>query len=226
MACVAELTRLHGAHPQLRPVREGSEDWVSISRGWEADQDAAEAIAVRFNRHFEDRVDWVKSARNRRGEIGAECRVKEVGHFGFKLSWRNRTIGPMGPLDPRYHKAFRRASHEVMEWASRRIQPILDTLKVKLQSLYGDRLRGLYVFGSYARPDAGIELPEDSDLDVAVLLTDMESSYAEIEATSGISTDLSLEYGLAISLVHLREADFREGRTNFTRVISKYARSA
>ncbi len=92
-----------------------------------------------------------------------------------------------------------------------------------MEELYGDRFRGLYVFGSYARPDAGIELPEDSDLDVALILSEVESAYKEIDRFGQIVSDLSLEHGLVISLVPVREADFREGRTNFTRVISSYA---
>jgi len=35
--------------------------------------------------------------------------------------------------------------------------------------------------------------------------------------------DLSLEHGLVISVIPIKEADFREGQTNFTRVISQYA---
>jgi type I restriction enzyme S subunit len=35
-----------------------------------------------------------------------------------------------------------------------------------LEAIYGDRLRGVYLYGSYARDDAG----DDSDIDVAVVL--------------------------------------------------------
>jgi uncharacterized protein len=110
-----------------------------------------------------------------------------------------------------------------MEWAASRIQPILDTLKAKLQELYGDRFRGLYVFGSYARPDAGIKLPIDSDLDVAVVLTDFEDRFVERDRVSDVVADLSLTNDIVISLIPIREADYNEGRTNFTRVISEYA---
>ena len=99
----------------------------------------------------------------------------------------------------------------------------LDTLNARLQPLYGERFKGLYVFGSYARPDAGIELSIDSDLDVALILSDFDSPFEERERYGDIVADLSLEHSLVISLVPLREADFREGHTNFTRVISAYA---
>ena len=119
--------------------------------------------------------------------------------------------------------ALRAATQEVWKWAERRIQAILDALNERLRALYRERFRGLYVFGSYARPDTGIELPEDSDLDVALLLSDFENIYDERARFGDITYDLELEHGLAISVIPIREADFREGRTNFTRVISSYA---
>ena len=45
----------------------------------------------------------------------------------------------------------------------REIQPILQELKARLQEVYGERLKGLYLFGSYARGDA----TEDSDIDTS-----------------------------------------------------------
>jgi predicted nucleotidyltransferase len=112
---------------------------------------------------------------------------------------------------------------EISRWAERRIRPVLESLHQRLKALYGERFRGLYVFGSYARPDAGIMLAEDSDLDVALLLSEFESPYSEIERFSEITADISLEHGLVISLVPIREDDFKAGKTNFIRVISEYA---
>ena len=106
---------------------------------------------------------------------------------------------------------------------SERVRTVLDALHDRLRKLYGERFRGLYVFGSYARPDAGIELSEDSDLDVALLLSDFENPYDEIKRFGNITYDLSLEHALAISVIPIRESDYLEGRTNFTRVISEYA---
>ncbi len=222
-AVAKEVEEFHRTHPELRPVRSGSSEWTSVSCGNEADYESAEVIANAFNKHFGGRVRWVESEKDNRGRISADCLVEGAGELNFKLSWKYSFILPTGTLEDDILHAFRQAGKEVMDWASSRIQPILATLKSKLKELYGDRFRGLYVFGSYAKPDAGIQLPEDSDLDVAVLLSEMESSYKEIEATSEIVSSLSLEHGLVISLVHLKEADFREGQTNFTRVISEYA---
>ena len=46
------------------------------------------------------------------------------------------------------------------------ITHLLKELKQALQAIYGDRLRGLYLYGSYAR---GEEI-EDSDVDVLIVL--------------------------------------------------------
>jgi uncharacterized protein len=129
----------------------------------------------------------------------------------------------MGSLNLRCQDAFRRAAREVMDWAASRIQPILDALKAKAMEVYGARFRGLYVYGSYARADAGIKLPIDSDIDVALLLTDFEDGHEERSRVGDLVAKLSLDNDIVISLMPIREADYNEGRTNFTRVISEYA---
>jgi uncharacterized protein len=216
----ARLTQFHGDHSYLRPVKAGSPEWDATFGGSVADSEAAHKIAQIVGKHWGSQVAWVRSERDLKGKIKAWLGLKGGGSVNFCLSWKDYSVGGIGSVDI---NALRAAIDEVHEWAASRIQPILDTLKAKLQELYGDRFRGLYVFGSYARPDAGIKLPTDSDLDVAVLLSDMESSYREIEATSDITTALSLEHGLSVSLIHVREADFLNGTTNFTNVISSYA---
>jgi predicted nucleotidyltransferase len=222
-ALAQEVNKFCGARPELHPVQQGSREWASVSHGWEADYESAEAIGDRFNRCFQGRVNWVESEKDHRGRIAAECSVEEVGEFQFDLSWRSSSIQPLAALKAEQYDAFREAGRQIMEWAASRIQPILDALKAKLQELYGDRFRGLYVFGSYARPDAGIKLPIDSDLDVAVVLTDFEDRFVERDRVSDVVADLSLTNDIVISLIPIREADYNEGRTNFTRVISEYA---
>ena len=91
----------------------------------------------------------------------------------------------------------------------RDIQPILQELKSRLGELYGERLKGLYLFGSYARGDA----TEDSDIDVAVVLDDFGSACSEISRTGALVSDLSLEYECVVSLIPVREADLRVRRS-------------
>jgi predicted nucleotidyltransferase len=50
------------------------------------------------------------------------------------------------------------------------IRKLLHELKQGLVELYGERLKGVYLFGSYARGD----FEEGSDLDVLVVLDDFE----------------------------------------------------
>ncbi|HLI31068.1 MAG TPA: nucleotidyltransferase domain-containing protein [Terriglobia bacterium] len=218
-----QIEQFHHAHPDLQPIPPRSEKWISILHGCQPDYESAEAIANSFNKHFNGAVRWVESERDPKGRIAAECLVEGAGDFHIELSWRDCLILPLRVLKDDDLRAFKLASQEVIEWAGRRIQPIVDTLKQKLQELYGDRFRGLYIFGSYARPDAGIELPIDSDLDVALLLTDFKSPYDEIKRYGHITAELSLQHDIVISLIPIREADYRGGKTNFTREISEYA---
>jgi len=80
-----------------------------------------------------------------------------------------------------------------------------------LSRLYGDRLRGVYLYGSYAR---GREDPE-SDLDVLIVLADFDRYGEELDRTSELMATLSLEHGIAVSRVFIRERDWREARTPF-----------
>jgi len=66
-------------------------------------------------------------------------------------------------------------------------------------------------------------LPVESDLDVALLLSDFDNPYEEIKRLGDVTSDLELEHSLVISVVPVREADYVDRRTNFTRVISEYA---
>jgi predicted nucleotidyltransferase len=47
-----------------------------------------------------------------------------------------------------------------------KVRSILEELKLRLLALYGERLRGVYPFGSYARDEAN----EESDADILIVL--------------------------------------------------------
>jgi predicted nucleotidyltransferase len=218
------VNRFHQEHPELRAVKEGSEDWTAVFRDWRTDPESVGVIAEAFSKHFgRDRVAWVESERDARGRVGGHCKINGVGEITLHLSWRDSTAVPLGVLDESDRELFQQSANEVFRWAEQRIKPVLATLHDRLSELYGDRFRGLYVFGSYARPDAGIELPEDSDLDVALLLSNFESPHKEIERFASITSELSSKHGLLISVVPIRESDYRAGKTNFIRVISEEA---
>ncbi len=207
----------------LRPVAPDTELWNSVLQGWRSDPESAKAIGEAFSDCLPGRVPWVFSRRDRRGRVAATCSVQELGHITLDLTWKGAFAVPDGSVSAADRAALSASVEKLSQWAGRRIRPILDALHDHLQQLYGERFRGLYVFGSYARPDAGIELPIDSDLDVALILSDFEDVYKESERIGDITYNLELEHGLVISVIPIREPDYRERRINFTRVISEYA---
>ncbi len=82
---------------------------------------------------------------------------------------------------------------------------ILKNLKQELSLIYGTRLRGVYLFGSYARQ----EQDSESDLDILIILTDMENYSSEIKRTSEIISLFSLEFDITISRYFVREHDWK-----------------
>jgi predicted nucleotidyltransferase len=94
---------------------------------------------------------------------------------------------------------------------SDRIQALLARLKTDLEALYGERLRGLYLYGSYARGEEDAE----SDVDVLVVLDEVGDYAAEIDRTSEIVSRTSLAYGASVSRVFVPLSDWLSAETNF-----------
>ena len=92
-----------------------------------------------------------------------------------------------------------------------RARTLLRALTRGLARIYGDRLRGVYLYGSYAR---GSQDPE-SDLDVLIVLADFDHYGEELDRTSELVAALSLDYGIAVSRVFVRQRDWTEARTPF-----------
>lgn len=97
-----------------------------------------------------------------------------------------------------------------MSGANTRITEMLGRVKESLSRLYGPRLCGVYLFGSYARGEADPE----SDVDV-VVLDRIERYGAKIRRTGGIVSDLSLEYGVSISTIFVTEDAWKNDQTTF-----------
>ena len=91
------------------------------------------------------------------------------------------------------------------------IQSILKELKIGLQDSYREQLKGLYLYGSYAREDADSE----SDIDVLVILDKVERYSNEIARTSKLVSELSLKYDVTISRVFVSQKDWAEKETPF-----------
>jgi predicted nucleotidyltransferase len=106
---------------------------------------------------------------------------------------------------------------QVKEGSIQPIQPklpfqnILDELKSGLQVIYRKQLKGVYLFGSYARGEADRE----SDFDVLVVLRDFKRYAQEVDRTGELASDLSLKHGASISLVFKREYEWLHGDSPF-----------
>ena len=98
-----------------------------------------------------------------------------------------------------------------------RTEQALAELKIGLEHIYGNRLRGMYVYGSYARGTQHAF----SDIDVAFVINDFDRPGPEIERTNVLVTDLSLRLDIAISLVPVREGDFRKKASLLARSVAR-----
>ena len=89
-----------------------------------------------------------------------------------------------------------------------RVEAVLLEFKDGLRAIYGDRLTGLVLYGSYARGEAR----EDSDIDTAVILRGPIFPGDEIERTSLLRQRICLEHGVLVSSVYVTEGDLGQGK--------------
>ncbi len=94
---------------------------------------------------------------------------------------------------------------------NKKVREALGRLREGLAELYSGRLKGVYLFGSHSRGDAR----EESDVDVLIVLDKVRDYRKEIENTSKLVGDLSLEYDLSISRVFVSEKRWREDMSMF-----------
>jgi len=99
---------------------------------------------------------------------------------------------------------------------------IVKELKRGLQHTYGEQLKGLYLYGSYARKDADVE----SDVDILIILDKIENYGDEIAKTSKLVSELSLKYDKTISRVFVSRQDWNEKETPFLLNARKEATAA
>jgi predicted nucleotidyltransferase len=82
---------------------------------------------------------------------------------------------------------------------------LLAELRRRFETLYGERLVQMILFGSQARGDA----EPGSDVDVLVVLKDPVHVGEEVDRTIDLVADLSLQYNEVISCVFLDENRFK-----------------
>ena len=84
-----------------------------------------------------------------------------------------------------------------------------------LENIYGQRLRGVYLYGSAARD----QLRPDSDIDIAVILDRIASRFEEHQRTSQLGSDISLDYNTVVLFFFAEERDLEAGRFAIHRAI-------
>ncbi len=85
-------------------------------------------------------------------------------------------------------------------------------LKKGLITIYGDQLKAVYLFGSFARGEG--KLP-DSDIDVMIVMNG-EFNYSEIEKhSSEFITSLCLEHDVVISWFFVTESHYQQSKMPF-----------
>jgi predicted nucleotidyltransferase len=100
-----------------------------------------------------------------------------------------------------------------------KVRDVIVELEKRLKELYGDRFRGLLLFGSYARGTAW----EGSDVDLLLLWRGPVDAVREILNVQPVKNPLSLESDLVLSVVPASIEDFERGETMFLRVIRREA---
>ena len=98
-----------------------------------------------------------------------------------------------------------------------KIRKLMKELKEGLVRIYGDRLKGVYLYGSYARGD----YRQGSDVDVMILLKDYKNYFEELRRSTELASDISLEYDVAISRLIIKEVQWQESVMPLVRNIHK-----
>lgn len=94
---------------------------------------------------------------------------------------------------------------------------LLQEVKERLRTLYGDRLARVVLYGSQARGEATAE----SDVDVLVVLRGAFDLYAETKRLVRLSMELLDRYGEDVSFQPFTEASFLDPASSFMRSVHR-----
>ncbi len=90
-------------------------------------------------------------------------------------------------------------------------------LKEGLAKIYGDKLKAVYLYGSYARGD----YRQGSDVDVMILLKSYRNYWKEYMRSSDYVSDISLKYDVTVSYILIKEIQWKEADKPVLRNIRK-----
>jgi predicted nucleotidyltransferase len=96
-----------------------------------------------------------------------------------------------------------------------RIRKLMKELKEGLVRIYGDELKAVYLYGSYARGD----YRKGSDVDVMIVLSDYKSYWDEINRTGELMQKVCLDYDLLVSRIFMTEGKWKQEDTPLLRNI-------
>ncbi len=88
------------------------------------------------------------------------------------------------------------------------VEILLAELRSGLADLYQERLRGVYLYGSYARGEA----EDGSDVDVLIVLDRLGAYGDEIDRTSELVSRVSLAHGISVSRVFVSEDEWQKSQ--------------
>ena len=98
------------------------------------------------------------------------------------------------------------------------IATISNAVKVALQNIYGERLVSVLLYGSFARGEEKME----SDIDFLYVLKDENVRKGhEIRFSAHVAADLSLQFGISISLHPTSAGSFEQTDRLFYQNIKK-----
>ena len=102
------------------------------------------------------------------------------------------------------------------------LKKLLKELKEGLNAIYGSRIKGLHLYGSYARG----EQENDSDVDALVVLDRYDHYLEEVRRSGQLASDLSLKYGVSLSRVFVTENDWKLKNSIFLENVREEAMAA
>jgi len=92
-----------------------------------------------------------------------------------------------------------------------RIKKVLKEFKQGLVRIYGERLKAIYLYGSYARGEAR----PDSDVDVLLVIRDDFNYIEMLKLSDDFAVSLSLENDVVISRAFVSEKAYKEKQSPF-----------